>query len=193
MGGTKIGHNYKGLFEDWEIRITLYLVRKFKGSFDAFRKDDEADLVQECLVHWLFVKGGYSCPESELEKILFIVIRNKLINLLEKSEANLRKIGSKSIPFEELFDQDSKFSNTLTSENADALDELTRLELPTELMRVVDGLSLKQKQLCKLLGEAGLNIYQISKHLNLPRTTIYDEISRIREIFKKEGLQEYLD
>lgn len=57
---------------------------------------------------------------------------------------------------------------------------------------VLQKLTPKQKELCLLLGEKGLTVKEASEYLKTPRSTIYDELKRIRTIFMKEGLEDYL-
>ena len=60
------------------------------------------------------------------------------------------------------------------------------------LLKVLEKLSHRQQELCRLLQEEGLNMTQVSEKLNIPRGTLFDEILRIREIFRNEGLKDYL-
>jgi IS30 family transposase len=48
-----------------------------------------------------------------------------------------------------------------------------------------------QVKLCELLKE-GMNVSEVSRAIGKPRPTIYDELKRIREIFHKEGLDDFL-
>jgi len=57
---------------------------------------------------------------------------------------------------------------------------------------VFEKLNPQQKQVYTALHEAKLTITQVSLHLKLHRSTVYDEINRIKEIFENEGLREYL-
>lgn len=53
-------------------------------------------------------------------------------------------------------------------------------------------LTLRQRQLISGLN-AGLPVSQITQALDVPRTTLYDELTRIRQVFRDEGLSTYLD
>ena len=53
-------------------------------------------------------------------------------------------------------------------------------------------LTPQQKKLCKLLGEEGLSVTEASKEMKKHRRHLYREIARIREVFEKEGLKDYL-
>lgn len=90
-------------------------------------------------------------------------------------------------------DKQSKFAEKFLKVEGDALDLLMKSELPEVLSKALEKLSFKQKELCRLLGEEGLNVKQASRHLGLPRSTLQEEIKRIRKIFRDEGLEEYLE
>jgi len=57
---------------------------------------------------------------------------------------------------------------------------------------VFQKLTPQQQKLCKLLGEDGLSISDASRQMDKHRMVIYREIARIRELFEKEGLKDYL-
>ena len=60
------------------------------------------------------------------------------------------------------------------------------------LLIALEKLSCRQKELCRLLKDEGLSLNQAGEKLGLPRATVYDEVLRIREVFRKEGLKDYL-
>ena len=51
---------------------------------------------------------------------------------------------------------------------------------------------MSQQRLCQLLGEEGLSIKEAAERLRIPRSTLYEEIKRIRRIFDQQGLSNYL-
>lgn len=151
--------------------------------------------MQECLLHWFFIKDQNKISEERSYKFFMeTVIKNKLFDIARKEERHKRKTFYRSVSLDELIGEDDEetFIECLTTTEESVLRKLIKAELPAALSKVFDSLTLRQKQLCKLLGEDGLNIKQVSEFLNIPRTSIYDEIGRIREIFRKEGLDDYL-
>lgn len=72
------------------------------------------------------------------------------------------------------------------------IDETELSELKFKLNQVFKKLNPQQKKVYEALHDANLTITQISVSLKLHRSTVYDEINRIKEIFEDEGLREYL-
>jgi RNA polymerase sigma-70 factor (ECF subfamily) len=185
--------NYKGLFSDWEIAVAKNLITKFRETQPCLQREGVDDLLQECLTHWFFVRTGYeSGREASKQTYMGRVIRNKLTDIVREQEADKRKISHLTFSLNEpLGDHDD--SDALEDSIADKQPApYLQFELKIDLNKVLEKLSGKQQKLCHLLGPSGLSIKEASEHLNTPRTTIYDEIERIRKIFVKEGLEEYL-
>ncbi|MFQ6029237.1 MAG: hypothetical protein ACE5Q6_17300 [Dehalococcoidia bacterium] len=66
----------------------------------------------------------------------------------------------------------------------------SRLRLSLEAAR--SRLSPRQRQLLEgLLSEYPMS--HLSQRLGVPRATLYDELERIRRIFRDEGLHQFLD
>jgi RNA polymerase sigma-70 factor (ECF subfamily) len=120
------------------------------------------------------------------------VVRNKLNDLVRERQAYKRRISHLATSLDEPLGDD---------DDSDALGEtipdtqpapILQIELKIDLSKVLEKLSPKQKQLSELLAEGGLSIKEASEVLETPRATIYDEIKRIRTLFLKEGLEDYL-
>ena len=61
-----------------------------------------------------------------------------------------------------------------------------------DLGTVLTRLTPQQQVICRLLTE-GEAVTAISRKLRVPRATLYDEIKRVRRIFRNTGLKDYLD
>ena len=149
--------------------------------------------MQECLIHWLSIREDFD-PTHGASQNTFMgrIIRNKLMDLVREREADKRKVTYAAVSLHEPQGNDEgspALEETLTdSRHAISL----QIELKLDLTSVLQKLTPKQKKLCHLLKEDGLNIKEVSQCLNTPRSTIYDEMKRIRKVFLKEGLDEYL-
>jgi len=188
-----MNRGYGQLFEDWEIAIAKNLVNEFQKTRPCLQREGFEDLLQECLTHWFFVRTGYeSGREASQQTYMGRVLRNKLTDIVREQEADKRKISHLAVSLDgPLGDHDD--SDALEDSIADKQPApYLQIELKIDLNKVLEKLSGKQQKLCHLLGPSGLSIKEASEHLNTPRTTIYDEIERIRKIFVKEGLEEYL-
>ena len=65
------------------------------------------------------------------------------------------------------------------------------VELRSAVSRVLANLNPKQNNICNLLTE-GYTKVEIAELLSTKRTTLNDEINRIKKIFAREGLKEFL-
>lgn len=193
-----MGQNYRGLFQDWEIAVATKLVNEFQGKWKCLEREDFDDLLQECLTHWFFAKDDYD-PAREASQKTFMgwIIRNKLTDLVRERESDKRKIAHLTVSLDKPLGENEN-SPTLI----DKIDEVTvtnappntflEIQLKIDLSKALQKLTPQQKELCHLLGEKGLTVKEVSEYLKTPRSTLYDELKRIRTIFMKEGLEDYL-
>lgn len=194
-----VSSNYKGLFDDWEIAIVTKLVNDFRKAWQCLQREEFEDLLQECLIHWLFAKEHYDSNKGASKKTyLGRVIRNKLGELVRDRETDKRKIAYIAISLDQPSggDADSSTSKDTISERRPAtavpdpsMEMLTRIDIS----KVLERLTQDQRLLCSLLYEEGFTVTEASKYLKTPRSTIYDEIERIRKFFMKKGLGEFLE
>jgi len=150
--------------------------------------------LQECLTHWYFKRNQYDpSGPAKCKTYMSQVIENKLMDIVKLKERQKRKTIYQSISLDELLSHineeecsdheipdDESFKETLTS------------DINLILIKALEKLSRRQQELCRLLQEEGLNITQVSEKLKIPRATLFDEILRIREVFRNEGLKDYL-
>lgn len=165
------------------------LVRKFQRKFEDLIDEGFEDLLQECLIHWLFTKDQYDAGESvSMRTFLNKVVSNKLLDLVRQKYAKKRKGFYRHLSLEEL--PGRKEEKFLADKSG--IDSLYSQGLPEAVRKTLEKLSIRQRELCSLLGEEGLSVREVSRHLNIPRATLQDEIKRIKDIFRKEGLEDYL-
>ena len=185
-----MSQNYKGLFQDWEIAIATKLAKEFHDKWKCLQKDDVEDLLQECLTHWYFAKDNYESARGASQKTYMgRIIRNKLTDLVRERGSDKRKIAQLAESFDKPLgdDEDSiTLIDKVSFDNAPS-DPLYKIAQKIDLSRTFQKLTSQQRDICRLLGEQGLSIKEISDCLNTPRSTIYDEINRIKKIFLKEG------
>ncbi len=141
--------------------------------------------MQECLTHWYFAKPKYD-PQSKASPKTFMrnVIKHKLMDIVEKIYAKKRRAGYESVPFDE----------TIAAEEGKvgSEDRPSEISLDSDIERVLAQLTPEQRAICRLIYEEGLTINEASKHFSMHRSNIYREVKKIREIFEKAGLKDYL-
>ena len=189
--------SYKGLFHGWEVAIAKSLVNEFKIKWRCLDIDGFKDLLQECLLHWLFVKDKYdSSSEASPRTFMFRVVRNKLNDIVKGHDRLCRRISQNIDSLDEpLFEEDDSptLFDRIKEDESRASDPRDQTELRIDLSQVCQHLTPKQKKLCELLGEHGLSVHRASEILKIPRSSIREEIKRIKAIFIENKLHEYLD
>ena len=121
------------------------------------------------------------------------VIRNKLSNIVEKATAEKRKTIYESVSLDKpLNDDEDEPALKDKIPDSKSVPPQIRIGLRIGLSKAYQKLTPQQKKLCKLLGEDGLSVTEASKEMKKHRRHLYREIARIREVFKKEGLKDYL-
>ena len=186
--------NYGGLFESWEIAVAKRLINDYRKAWSCLGREGFDDLLQECLVHWLDVRDGYdSGRDASKQTFMAKVIKNKLGNIIEKSTAEKRKTIYESISLDTPLSDDED-APTLKDKIPDtkSTPRQTDIDLKIGLSRAYQKLTPQQQKLCKLLGEDGLSMTEASKEMKKHRRHLYREIARIRAVFEKEGLKDYL-
>jgi RNA polymerase sigma factor (sigma-70 family) len=180
---------YEGLFPGEEVTIAKALVRRWCGENRRFGKDDFDDLLQEVLIHWSTVRNRYdSTRGASIESYMRTVIRRKLIDISRERDAGRRvaldRADSLDAPVGEE-DSGETFHELLGDPKRPDLD------LSMDLPMAIKKLTSRQKKISELRA-AGLSVKAISEGLAVHRSTVHDEIRRIRRIFTDVGLRDYL-
>jgi len=194
-----MGQSYRGLFQDWEIALAKKVVHEFQGKWRGLAREDFDDLLQESLTHWYFARDDYDPTRAASFKTFMArVIRNKLTDLVRERGSDKRKIAHLTISLDEPLGDDEDSPALIDKIDAQTISDgasnpFLGTHLKIDLSRASEKLTPQQRQLCCLLGEKGLTVKEASEYLKTPRSTLYDELKRIRTIFRKEGLEEYLE
>jgi len=189
---------YGGLFQDWEVAVAYNLVKEFQRQWTCLAREEVDDLLQECLSHWVFVKSKFDPKrEASLKTFMRRIIRNKLTDLIRERESDKRKLAHLSISLDAPLSGETEAPTLLDTLDARADDdppdqELNGLQLTIDLATVFSTLTARQQTLCRLLGEQGMTIQEVSAALGIPRSTLYDELNCIKALFIKTALDDYL-
>jgi RNA polymerase sigma-70 factor (ECF subfamily) len=186
--------NYGGLFESWELAVAKKIINAYRKKWKCLEREGFDDLLQECLIHWMDVRDRYD-PGRGASKNTYMaeVVSNVLGHIAEKARTDKRKAIYESVSIDEPFkdEEDSPALKDKISTGDEALSQINS-DLKIEISKVFQKLTPQQQKLCKLLGEDGLSISDASRQMDKHRMVIYREIARIRELFEKEGLKDYL-
>jgi len=196
-----MSHNYGNLFQEWEIKEATKLVYAFKRKNGCLKKENVDDLLQECLIEWFPVRNQYDPNRKGFQKrkvsqktFMINVIRNRLIEIVREKKADIRKVDYLSASLNETTENNDKVFSLMdeVSKSKDNSNVFLETGLKLGLAKASKKLTPQQKKLCRLLGEKGLSINEACKHFKKSRSHVYREAIRIRTIFKKEGLKDYL-
>lgn len=185
---------YDELFEEWEVRHARLFVLEYKAKFKALNREDVDDLLQECLIHWLMKKNQYDPgKQAALKTFMTEVINNKLMDLLRSQSRQKRKLSYMAIPLDDILADDDQLSAGILAEEDKQLRSVINSDMDLLLVKALEKLSRKQKQLCRLVAEEKMSFREIGRTLKMSKGAVYDEIIRIRQVFREEGLNDYLE
>ena len=120
------------------------------------------------------------------------------MDIVREHESDKRKVTYLSIPIDEPVGgaEDAPFVMDAIDEHrateTGVATEHSNRDARIDIAKAIAQLTPAQQRLCRLLGEEGLSIQQASERLGIPRSSLYDEIKRIRKIFTDFGLSDYL-
>jgi RNA polymerase sigma-70 factor (ECF subfamily) len=175
-------------FADWEIRIAKQVVGRFLAKNSWLKGLDFDDLIQECLIHWYKQRIKFQRDKGASRKTFMAkVLSNRLQMILREQLTDRRRAFHQAESLEKL--QAEEETSPLKSNPA--YEDFSDLSLRLDMEFILKTLTPRQREICALL-EQGYPITKIAAMLGKPRSTIYDEIIRMREVFSERGLQSYL-
>ena len=186
-------------FEPWELTTAQAVVAAFTATHGRFHWHDHEDLVQECLSHWWEQRHRYDANRgANLKTFMKRVLRNRLRDLRREERAEKRGAGRPTRSLDEPVQSDdgagSTIANLLRDGSPEANPEALALdsELHTEILRAKHRLTPLQQALVNGLF-VEQTVSELSESLDVPRSSLYDEMKRIRAEFESEGLRKLLD
>ena len=188
-----MNQDYQGLFKDWEVGVAINVIRDLKDNWKWLERVDEEDLLQECLAQWVFARDRYD-PNGSASKSTYMarVVRNKLIDIAREQSSDKRKAAYKSTSIHQSLNDEDEDSSSLLDIHAFCPDFSTQAELSISIEQAFSQLTDTQKALCRYLRDGYSNMTELGKILGISRASVYREVGRIRYVFKKEGLKDFL-
>ena len=176
-----------------EVDIVHHVVRDFLRIRTPHPDLELEDLVQEALFHWWAQRPRYTAERgASMETFLRRVVRGKLQDLERGIKAQKRGRGRGPASLDQPLTEDEPEGDTLGDTMADSADTEGAALYRVSLQAALAHLNPQQKQLMAGLAE-GYSMSQISQRLGVPRATLYDQLDRVRRIFRDEGLSQFLD
>jgi len=181
----------------WAASLIRKKARLLIGSY-GFSTSDREDIEQELWYHLLKRQGAYDPSRGKISTFIARILDNRIRTMIEHRRAVKR---SCDLPVESL---DQRVSPEIDLDRHEVVDRDTYLrvtgqisrslgelqDLSLDVARVLSSLSPDLCEIALLLMR--YTITEVSRCTGIPRTTINDKRKRIREIFHKAGLDDYL-
>ena len=190
-----IDNRYQDI-DDYAVRIIKHKARQLIGRYGLTIFDRE-DLEQELMIDLLQRMRHFNPAKAKKSTFMARIVERHIATLLEARHARCRDWRlcrvSLNTPQEndrgdtrELIDRvDSE--GTLRPCQLDTREsEINNLRM--DVVRVLDTLPEDLRDLCERLRES--NMAEIARETGVPRTTLYDKLTRIREAFRKAKLDD---
>ena len=116
----------------------------------------------------------------------------KLTDIERNAKAQKQRGGRGTASLGQPINEEDTDPNTLADLLPGSEDTANAATNRLPIDQALARLTLRQRQLISGLN-AGFPVSQITQALDVPRTTLYDELTRIRQVFRDEGLSTYLD
>lgn len=174
---------------EWELDVTRQRVRRFLATRYPLPGYDEEDLVQECLAHWCQQRSRHRAERgASLSTFMKRVLDTKLLDI--EREAHASKRGGRTLPLSLDAPLDGA-PGTLGDLLPDSGNLADAVLARTAIQRATEQLSPRQAQILRALA-AGESMAEVSRLLGIARTTLHDDRARIAQVFRDEGLDEFL-
>lgn len=185
--------NYGGLFEGWELAVAKRVINNYRKEQKHLEHEGFDDLLQECLIHWLDIRDKHDPSRGSKKTFMAKAVGHALGMLGRKARRDKRRAVYESVSLDQPLNDDED-EPALKDKIPDVKSTPFPIdtELKIELSKAYKKLTPQQQKLCRMLGEEGLTISEACRRLNKHRMIVYREIGRIRELFEKEGLKDYL-
>lgn len=185
---------WRGLFSDWELAVVSGEVRDHLSQWPCLRRYDFDFLLSGCLAHWharrrTWRKGKGASRRTYMARVL----RHHLTSLARRELAEKRRADLLAVSLDAPLEPDAPGLTLLDTLSAADLPGTSAADpgLLLDLLRTLERLTPLQCELCILLA-GSFSKSDIAALLGRSRDTIYEEIRRIRVIFRNDDLQEYL-
>ena len=179
-------------FAKWESDLILRIVTDFLTTRSRTAGFEADDLCQECLVHWWQQRPRYEERRgASPATFLRLVVKSKLADIERVRRAEKRGRGRQPVSLDAPPGGEEE-GGALADLVPDVVGIEDEVVLVLRIRGATERLSPRQQRIVGGL-QLGESKTEISKNLPLSRQTLYEELARIREVFRDEGLADFLD
>lgn len=160
---------------------------------------ESAELVQECLFHWWQQRDQYSEDRGANRRTFMNrVLTNRLRDIRREEQAEKRHADREALSLDAPVGAEDEDVTSLVDFLAD--DDVAaqpethaqQADLAAAIDRARDRLTPRQQVLVDGL-RAERTVSELSRMLGTSRSTLYDEMERIKASFEADGLRDFLD
>lgn len=172
---------------DWELSLAKYVAMDFIAKRGQIPCLEENDLVQEILVHWITQKQHFDKNrDASIQTFFRKIAKNRLADIYRAQKAEKRGGASYPLSLNRPILNDESDEAELGDFVPDPQDVASEVEGKVDRDRMLNRLTLRQKELVEGLVQ-GYKMTDMARKMNVPRTTLNDELNRIRRIFRQHG------
>jgi len=185
--------------DDYAVRLIRHKARQLVRRPD-FSESDRQDIEQELVLDLLRRLPKYRPERAQRSTFIARVIEHKIASLLHDRRAQKRGGGRRTRSLsDEGTDDDGKaveLGDTVSEDDyfrrtgAQPLCAAHACDLCMDVEAIVAHLPPRLRKLCHLLKS--MPMADAARELSVPRTTLYDDVGKVREIFEDAGLQRFL-
>ena len=180
-------------FEAWEIETARAVVRAFVAARGSFASLDFDDLVQECLLHWWQQRSRYAEEHgASRQTYMNRVLTNRLRDLRREEQAEKRRADYKPLSLDAPFGDDGDtLADFFRDAGSDPAAEAEHADLVDRLARIRGRLLPRQRAVFDAWA-SDIPKARIARGLDISRDTVHEDIRRIRQVCRDEGLEDFL-
>jgi RNA polymerase sigma-70 factor (ECF subfamily) len=185
---------YEGL-DEYAVRIIKRKAKQLAGR-SGFNESDRHDIEQELALHVWRRLPMEDPTRSSRHTFVARIIDNYVKNLIAGRKAAIRDWRCTAFSLDEEVEQE----NGTRFSRGDLIDQEVVLaatgkvrrdrDLAVDMQRVWDTLSAEHRDICLRLASA--TVAEVAAAMGKPRTSLYEDIKKLRSLLEASGLREYL-
>lgn len=194
--GTR--NRYEGI-ERYAVQLIKFKAMQMVGK-SGFGEDDREDLEQELAADLLKRLPKFNPVRAQLNTFINRIVNHRVSTLIEAQKAKQRNFRLRGGSLNEVVDQgtngiveridevDTDEYSMWAGKSARTVEEL--MEMAIDINGFLADLPPNLRELCERLKTE--NVTDISRDTGIPRGTIYESITKLKGMFERAGMRDYL-
>lgn len=159
------------------------LYPRMRGYCKLFIADDSdvEDVIQECFIT-LWEKRKSINPEKSIESFIFVILRNRCLNVLKSKKIEDRRVEIENLDVNELqylyqLDFSEKEEKSIEEMLIESFKEAVD-ELPEKMKQVFVACKIQGKKQKEVAEELGISVKMIEKQISKAKLQIRDKLMK---------------